>query len=191
VHKPEASDAAYLLDLKTGELVARDDATALGCWSPDGQYVAAYSTADHEIHILATSGDEVWAVDTESERMVVDMFWLPASSDGSEDHGRFLILTVPAHTNGVARLSLSSALTGQEVTWTQVTDDDTYVANVAVSPDGRWAAFGRGQLGATGIEADLYLLNLASGQSQQLTQDGIPTCALRTYSKMGSCKCRT
>jgi Tol biopolymer transport system component len=82
-----------------------------------------------------------------------------------------LILTVPAHTNGLAQLSLSSALTGQEVTWTQVTGDDMSVANVAVSPDGRWATFSRGQLGAAGTEADLYLLNLATGQSQQLTQE--------------------
>lgn len=161
---------AHLLDLHTGELVLRDLATTLGCWSPDGQYIAAYSTVERKIHILNTAGEELWAVDVESERELLDMFWLPASST-AEDYGRFLTLTAPAHSSDVARLSLSSALTGQPVTWKHVTDDDTHVVSVTLAPDGQWAVFSRGRMEGTGMEADLYLLDLIRAQTRQLTQE--------------------
>jgi Tol biopolymer transport system component len=174
VHKPDVpAPVAYLLDLRTGEISSRDDATPLACWSPDGQYIAAYSTADRQIHILETAdGTEVRALDTPSA-YVLDMFWLPAASADSENRGRVLILSASQPDTGVGQLSLSSALTaaGDAITWRKLTDEDPRVNDVAASPDGRWAAFTAMQGQGSGMEADLYLLNLGQGQPQQLTQD--------------------
>jgi Tol biopolymer transport system component len=55
--------------------------------------------------------------------------------------------------------------------WRQLTADDLGVAFATPSADGRWATFTGMPRQATGLEADVYLVDLATGQSQQLTQD--------------------
>jgi Tol biopolymer transport system component len=180
VHKPDVPvPVAYLLDLRTGELSSRDDATTLACWSPDGQYIAAYSMVERKIHILGTAGNELWALETPTG-YVTDLHWLPAASTDAEDEGRFLVVCAPEPNSDTSQLFLSSALTGpveagrstwDAITWRQLTAEDAGVAYVATSPDGRWAVFSLMQGQGTGMEAELYLLNLDQGQPQQLTQD--------------------
>lgn len=173
VHKPVAPvPVAHLLDLRTGELTSRDDATTVGCWSPNGQYIAAYSMVERKIHILDTAGDELWALDTPAG-YVTDLHWLPADSADAEDEGHFLVLSAPEPNAGTGQLYQSSALIarGDAPSWRPLTAEEASVAYVAPSPDGRWAVFTLMQGHDTGMEADLYLLNLDQGQTQQLTQD--------------------
>jgi Tol biopolymer transport system component len=172
VRKPGLSTpVANLLDLDSGELSSRDDATTVGCWSFDGQYIAAYSTADREIHVLSATGSELWA--TETPGYVSDMHWLPPASLEAEDEGRFLVLCTPEPDSGAGQIFASSALIarGGAPTWRQLTAQDVGVVYVAPSPDGRWAAFTGVPAHGTSTEADLYLLDLNQGQTQMLTQD--------------------
>jgi Tol biopolymer transport system component len=173
VHKPDVPvPVAHLLDLNTGELSSRDDATTLGCWSPDGQYIAAYSMADRRIHVLSTAGSELWTTET-PPGYVADMYWLPATTTDAEDNGHFMVLCTSEANAGAGQVFLSSALTGQSaaVTWRQLTADDVNVVSATPSPEGRWAVLTLTQRQGTGTEADLYLVNLAQGQPQRLTQD--------------------
>jgi Tol biopolymer transport system component len=172
-HKPDVGvPVAYLLDLRTGELSSRDDTTTLGCWSPDGQYIAAYSMADRKIHVLSSAGDELWTEET-PPGYVTDLHWLAAATTDAEDGGRFLVLCTPEPNAGAGQVFLSSALIarGDRATWRQLTAEDANVSYATASPDGRWAALTLMQGHGTGMEADLYLLDLSNGQTQQLTQD--------------------
>ena len=173
VHKRDVPlPVASLLDLRTGELSSRDDATTLGCWSPDGQYIAAYSMVEREIHVLSSAGDELWTAET-PPGYVVDMHWLPAATADAEDGGRFLVLCTPEPNAGAGQVFLSSALIarGAPATWRQLTAADANVVDATPSPDGRWAVLTLMQGLGTGTEADVYLLSLAQGQLQPVTQD--------------------
>jgi len=171
VHKADAPlPVAHLLDLQKGELTARDDGTTVGCWSPDGQYIAAYSMIDREIHVLDTEGEEVWSTATPAG-YVADLYWLPATSTEADDEGRFLALCAAEPNTGWGQLFVSSPLIarGAAPTWRALTAADAVLAHVTPSPDGHWAVFTQLAEGGTGMEADLYLLNLEQGRAQQLT----------------------
>jgi Tol biopolymer transport system component len=173
VHRPGASSpVAALLDLQTGELSFRDDTTTVGCWSPDGQAIAAYSMGDSKIHVLNSEGAELLALDG-PPGYVTDLYWLPAASTSTESDGRFLAVASPDPNVGWGQLFQSSDLIAHSVTimWRQLTPDDLGVAFATPSADGRWATFTGMPRQATGLEADVYLVDLATGQSQQLTQD--------------------
>jgi len=161
---------AHLLDLQTGELASRDQATTVGCWSPGGQYIAAYSMIDREIHVLDTEGEEVWSTATPAG-YVADLYWLPATSTEADDEGRFLALCAAEPNTGWGQLFVSSPLIarGAAPTWRALTAADAVLAHVTPSPDGHWAVFTQLAEGSTGMEADLYLLNLEQGRAQQLT----------------------
>ena len=181
VHKADAPlPVAHLLDLQTGELTARDDGTTVGCWSPDGQYIAAYSMIDREIHVLNTEGDELWTAETPLG-YVTDLHWLPAATTDVDTEGRFLALRAAEPNMGWGQIFISSSLIvrGDEPTWRQLTADDASAASVAPSPDGCWALFTMIPERGSEMDADIYLLDLSRGQSQQLTQnpgwDGLAT----------------
>jgi len=172
VHRPGASaPVAGLVDLRTGEVVFRDDTTTIGCWSPDGQAIAAYSVADRKIHLLNTEGTESLALEG-PPGYATDLHWLPASATSSGDGGRFLATATSDSQGGWGQLFVSADLIANSatITWRQLTPDDLSVAFTAPSPDGHWALFTAMPRQATGLQANVYLVNLSTGQSQQVTQ---------------------
>ena len=173
VRKPQVPvPVAGLLDLQTGELSFRDDATTVGCWSPGGRYIAAYSMIERKIHVLSTAGEELWVTDTPAG-YITDLHWLPAFSTDAEGEGRILALVATEPNSRWGRLFQSANLIAHDsaITWRQLTADDLNVAFAAPSADGNWAVFTGIPRQATGVEADVYLINLATGRVQQLTQD--------------------
>ncbi len=161
---------ACVLNVESGKLtpIRQDAATITACWSPDGQHIAAYSMADHRIHILQKDGSEEYAIDAPTGH-VVDLLWVPARPEGSgEDGGRFLAVCAlqPNFTEG--QLCARSALPGSDEAWKYLTDDQTTVIHMAASPDGCYLAYtlrsGEGSL-------DLYVLELGQDEPRRLTFD--------------------
>ncbi len=173
VRRPGVSmPVAALLDLQTGELSFRDDSTTVGCWAPDGRAIAAYSVADTRIHVLSLEGTEVLALEG-PPGYVSDLHWLPPSSTSPESDGRFLAVSSADPNEGWGQLFASSDVTAHDgtITWRQLTAADLGVAFTAPSADGLWAVFTGIPRQAAGLEGDVYLVDLATGQSQQVTQD--------------------
>jgi Tol biopolymer transport system component len=171
VKKPNVPvPVAHLLDLRSGKLTSRDDATTVGCWSPDGQHIAAYSMLDRKIHVLHTDGSEEYGLDTPSG-YVGELLWLPANTkDSIEDAERLLVVSASQPMSSMSgQLHIRSAFPGGGEAWKRLTDDETNAAYLAASPDGRYVAYTL----LTGHEpeptGDLYVLEIGQDEPRRLT----------------------
>lgn len=182
VEKPNVPvPVAHVLDLTNGQLIARDDATTVACWSPDGQFIALYSMADRKIHVLNKSGSEEYAINAPGG-FVADLQWLPARAGASiEDKGYLLAISGGDFRSATGQLYLRSALPSRTESWRVLTDAKASVAYLAASPDGRYLAYtlmtSKGP--PPTLEADLYVLDLTQAEPRRLTTDpgfeGFPT----------------
>lgn len=176
---------AHVLDLTNGQLIARDDATTVACWSPDGQLIALYSIADRKIHILNKDGAEQYAMNAPDD-FVVDLHWLSARSDAdAEDLGYLLAMSAQNPRSSAGQLYLRPASHSYTEAWKILTDAQASAAYPALSPDGRYLACtlmvthvnARG--GPPAVDADLYVLELGKEEPRRLTTDpgfeGFPT----------------
>ncbi len=167
---------AHLLELTTGELIARDDATTVACWSPDGQYIAAYSLSEQRIHVLRSDdGEEEYALDAPGG-YVAEMLWLPGSQpQDSGEAGRFLAVSTSqaGSSSGLSAGQLyirsASPVSGQG--WSQLNEVETEVAYPVGSPDGRYAVYTLFSGHGPQPTADLWLLDMSNDQARPLTSD--------------------
>lgn len=168
---------AHLLDLTSGELISGDDTTTIACWSPDGQYIAAYSLSDKRIHVLRSdAGEEEYALDAPSD-YVAEMLWLPASQpQNGGDAGRFLAVSTSQPHSGLAgvqfgQLYVRSASPGSDPTWRKLNEAETEVAYLAASPDGRNALCTLLSGHGAQPSVDLWLLDLTTDASRPLSTE--------------------
>jgi WD40 repeat protein len=168
---------AHLLDLRSGELISRDNTTTIACWSPDGHHIAAYSLSDQRIHVLRSDdGEEEYAVDAPGT-YIADMLWLPAATphDG-RDAGRFLVVSASQPTSvpsGVqfGQLYARSASPDSDQAWKQLNEPDTEVAYLVASPDGRNALCTLVSEHGAQPRADLWLLDLTNDASRPVSSE--------------------
>lgn len=172
-----AVPVAHLLDLTSAELISRDDATTIACWSPDGQYIAAYSLSDQKIHILRSDdGEEEYALDAPGD-YVAELLWLPASQpQDSGGAGRLVAVSTSRPGPGLSgvhfgQLYVRSALPGSDQAWRKLNEAETEVAYLAASPDGRSAicTLLSGHGAQPGV--DLWLLDLTTDASRLLSTE--------------------
>lgn len=171
---------AHLLDLTSGQLITRDDATMTACWSPDGQFIALYSLADRKIHVLSKDGSEQYMINAPGE-FLVELHWLPArASTRAEDKGYLLAVVASSPRSYSGQLYLRPASPGSSETWKALTAAEASAAYPAASPDGRYLAYTlMAAHGPTSMSVDLYVLELDKAQPRHLTSDpgfeGFPT----------------
>ncbi len=165
---------AHLLDLTSGELLARDDSTTVACWSPDGQHIAAYSVSDQKIHVLRLDdGEEEYQLDAPAG-YVVELVWLVASRpQDSSDAERFLAVSTSQLGSGLSagQLYVRSASPGSDQAWRRLNEADTEMAYVVTSPDGRYVLYTLFAGHGPEPSADLWLLDLTGDASRPLSSE--------------------
>ena len=168
VKKADAPVAqAHILNVDTGKLAPILNSTALcACWSPDGEYIAAYSLADGKIHVLQSDGAEELQMEGPSGHVVELVWTLAYPDDGGEPYDRAFAISTTQLGESVGQLSVWSAPPGETGDWVSLADVRLPATYVTVSPDGRRVAYSSF---TDADNADLYLLELDDGTHTLLT----------------------
>ena len=169
--------AVSLLDVSSDKLtLILDGKASLACWSPDGTYCAAYAPDGHKVHLLPNAGGQPYSIDAPPGE-VIDLAWAPMPDAGTDVfQGRLLAVAARQASYGVGQLYTRSANPRAREAWEPLTDAQTHIFGLAVSPDGRYVAYslatGGPTVGRDGRpSADLYLLELGQPEPRQLTSD--------------------
>ena len=165
--------SSALLSTEGGKPLLEGDAP-VACWSPDGAQIAAYLLDDRRIHILRTDASELYDLEPPPGE-IVDLLWLPMwPAQGQNQTGQLLAVASSQHGIGAGQMYLRSVEPRAE-SWQRLSNQDDYIIHMAPSPDGRYVAYTL-YTGSSGQrngppQADLYLLDLSSGQDLRLTTD--------------------
>lgn len=133
------------------------------CWSPDGNRIAFIRKNGGKSQIVITSaiGGTERVIYTTAESILGDLDWSPDGEsiafDMPTEHGSAIATINPVNYE-------VKPLTNNKTPFLR---DHT----PAFSPDGKWLAFGRT---LQGIESNIILKNLKSGEEEQLTFDDKP-----------------
>jgi len=169
----------HILDIEHAQLTPILDGNALAaCWSPNGQYIAAYSLMDRRIHILYNDGSEDYQLEAPAG-YVIDLTWIPASlgiDDSNQNQERLLAVSSGQLGDIAGQLLIRSIEPGSHESWTTLTNTQDGVFYPIVSPDGQYVAFtlftNRPAAGSgSNPRADLYILRLGEHEPYRLTFD--------------------
>ena len=162
---------AFLVDLGSGEIHTHPDIAEItaACWSPDGTRVAAYSRADHRLHVLDMQDDasELYAFDAPTGD-VSELLWAPGEGGGGQLAERLYAVARYDEQMGVNTLYHRSTQPGPEEHWTRITGSSSYVLFLSVSPDGRSLAYTQF---SSEQEGDIYILEDGQCEPRRLTSD--------------------
>lgn len=159
---------AFALEISTGITYTHPEIGQIttACWSPEGDRIAAYSREDHQIHVLDSQGDELFAFDAPYGD-VLELIWTPwATNDYNE--GRLFAVAGSGFELGAGPLYQRSASADSTERWILVAAGQSFTALVSASTDGRYIAFTRF---SSEHEGNLFVLERGDAQPRQLTSD--------------------
>ncbi len=166
-----SATTAFLVDLGSGEIHTHPDIAEItaACWSPDGTRVAAYSRADHRLHILDMEDDasELYALDAPGGD-VFDLLWTSGAGGGAQNTERLYAVAGYDEELGVGPLYSRSTGASPEEPWTRVTGSLSYVLFLSASPDGRYLAYTQF---SSEQEGNIYVLEDGQEEPRLLTSD--------------------